>query len=226
MGQSEDQKNHLREAVAAAARHDARDYITELAASHVLDGLARSLGFHWPGLDQTTLEEVVSEAADALYAKVTEGGIVREPAGFLWGTASNLLKVRRRQGRLDTKQFDDESIEHNAAGDIQEQPERDRAAMLAVALRFARVALPRLGQENIIRVMAYILDCVEAGELYVDNQHIGDALGLTAEAVAKLKHRGFKRLEREARKHGVRLAELRADQNHHEHEDEQDEGQE
>jgi hypothetical protein len=136
MGQSEDQKNHLRAAVAAAARHDACDYITELAASHVLDGLTRSLTFHWPKLDEATLEEVVSEAAEALYAKVTEGGIVREPAGFLWGTASNLLKERRRQGRLDTEQFDNDSVEHNAAGDdIQEQPERDRAAMRAMALR-------------------------------------------------------------------------------------------
>src|SRR5207253_1605458 len=103
--------------------------------------------------------------------------------------------------------------------------DRKRAAMLAVALRFARMVLPRLGQKNIILVMTFILDCAEAGERYVDNQDIGDALGFTADEAKKLKHRGFERLKLEARKEGVvldeeLLAELGTDEQEDEHDEE------
>lgn len=191
----------LRIAVEAAARRDERDYLVHLLGSHVLDGIIRDLERRWPGVDGSMVEAMVAEAADALYSKLAGGSLVRSPAGFLWRTANNKLVDYHHAEGVVRESFE---LEQNQSEDSMTD-EPDREVMRAEAIRFARSVLPSLGQTTVVQVMSFIIDCIEQGELYIDNKFIGDAIGLTPETVRKAKYRGFERLEREARRRGVVL---------------------
>jgi hypothetical protein len=82
-----------------------------------------------------------------------------------------------------------------------EQDDHDRKRKQAIAI--ARSLLPRIGESNVQRVMAYILDAVSAGEVDVPTSEIADALGLRSGTIRVLRMRGFERLAREARSAGV-----------------------
>jgi DNA-directed RNA polymerase specialized sigma24 family protein len=193
----------LNYAVAAAVRNDPAAYLKALAASHVLDGIIRGLEHKWPGMDWDTVYHAVAvAAADALYNKLAGGGAVRSPGGYLWKAAENTL-LKLHEERKQHEQFDETRLDHS-----RESPRpatADRGDLRAEALRMARSLLPRLGEANIQLVMSFIFDCLEKGEIELDNQDIANATGLTAESVRRLKSRGFQRLRREARRAGITL---------------------
>lgn len=194
----------LKIAVEAAARRDERDYVVHLLASHVLDGITRNLERSWPRIDASMVEAVVAGAADVLYHRLAGGILVRSPAGFLWRTANNKLVNHHHAEAVVREAFEEPVDDHaQSEGSMTDKP--DREAMRAEAIRFARSVLPSLGQTIVVQVMSFIIDCIEQGELYIDNKFIADSLGLTPEAVRKAKHRGFMRLEREARRRGMEI---------------------
>ncbi|MGH8568418.1 MAG: hypothetical protein ACREXU_10470 [Gammaproteobacteria bacterium] len=196
----------LKAAVEAASRRDVRGYVINLTSSHVLDSIMRNLEGKWPHVDSSEIEVVVAEAADVFYDKLAAGVTVRVPAGFLWRTAHNKLLKRHDAGLLIRESFDESMEDHNRGVD-NDADEPDREAMRAQAVRFARSVLPSLGQTVVVQVMTFIIDCVEQGELYVDNKFIADALGLSSQTVRRAKHRGFQRLAREARRRGIEIDE-------------------
>lgn len=197
-------QDELRAAVEAARTGDVREFLIRLAASHAVDAITQRLVAKWSRAEWGNVEAAVLRATETLFARARDGALIRSPAGFLWGCATNDLSNQHRAGVLVVSPYQDC---HSSASWDPSSPDSDRddEAIRVRALKFARSLLPRLGQDNIIRVMTFVLDCVEAGEKYVDHKIIAEATGLTADTVRKLKHRGFERLEREAKRHGVLL---------------------
>ncbi len=202
-------KEALNRAVDAGIAGDVRKYLEELAVGPTLDGVVNGLRRRWPDADEAVVHDAVADASDALYTRLSEGVRVLNPGAFLWGAAKNqLLKwqkerqdARERQVPLTEECPAPRAIQDDPSGD-DPSPERRREA-----LRVARGLLPRLGQQNVQRVMGFIFDGIEADELYLDNATIADALGLSIETVRRVKNRGWERLEREARKAGIPLPE-------------------
>ncbi|MFP2925147.1 RNA polymerase sigma factor [Pyxidicoccus sp. 3LG] len=199
----EEQKELLQRAVAAAAAGLPAEYFTALAASHALDGLVGKMRKRWPRMDEDTVHHAVAEAVDSLLVKLSGGGVVSSPLAYLFKAAFNQLAKTHEARQLEVA-YDDEDKDY-ATDD--RAPQRDREALRSEALRFARSLLPRLGEQNIQRVMGFILECVERGEFHVDNELISEATGLSLLSVRRLKSRGFQRLRREAEREGIELGE-------------------
>lgn len=199
----------LNRAVEAGIAGDVRKYLEELAGGSVFDGVVNGLRRRWPDADEAVLHDVMADATDALYTRLAEGVRVLSPGAFLWGAAKNQL-LKWQRGRQDARQrevsLEGDYPDLRSTGDdpSEDEPPIERRRE---ALRVARGLLPRLGQQNVQRVMGFILDGVEADELYLDNATIADALGLSIETVRRVKNRGWERLEREARKAGIALPE-------------------
>jgi DNA-directed RNA polymerase specialized sigma24 family protein len=199
------QHHHLKLAVEAAQRGDVRSFVLELAASHALDGVLTSLHRQWPRVEVSAVEAIVAEAADALYEKIAvDHGVVGNASAYLWGTARNIVCKRYEAGVLDTVPLTEGLGLSVPAPD--ESDDRDVDALRDEALRRARALLPGLGQETVQRVMAYIFEGVEKGDMFLDNAAIGAALGLTTLTVRRSMSRGFQRLKEAAQREGIDMA--------------------
>jgi DNA-directed RNA polymerase specialized sigma24 family protein len=194
-------KRHLAAAANAAAAGDQKTYIIELAASHVLDGIARRLARAWPVAEPGFVEVVVAEAAEAFFTKAAGGGI-RSAAGFIYKTGWNRLSNLHRDGALRAVPLDKAE---DIAVDPDQDDEFDRERLRTRAVQLARQLIGSLGGTTIISVMTYIIDAADAGETDIDNKTIADALGLELQTVRRSKSRGFQRLAKAARKHGIEV---------------------
>jgi DNA-directed RNA polymerase specialized sigma24 family protein len=189
-------KKHLAAMLDAAARGDVQSFLLELAASRLLDAVTHRLSRTWPKALPGSIEIAVTSAAEALYERASTGAVV-SPAGYVWGAARNRLLKEHRAGLVDTASLDADTDE--LRGTIFEEEERSSdEGSREEAIAFARSVLPELGEGPVRDVMAFILDCVEAGELYIDNLTIAAALGLSPMTVRRSKSRGFQRLARAA----------------------------
>lgn len=190
----------LAAAVEAARQADARAFFAQIAGSFVLDGIAHRLRTKWKGADDESVHHAIAESTDSLFERLRRGGHVLSPGGYLWGAAdkvmTNLARAKKRISPTDPTNLDQWTRQPDSR--------RDPGALRSQAIRLARSLLPRLTGNN-FRVMEIVVECVEQGELYVDNATIGDALGMTAEAVSVCKSRGFARLRAEARREGIRI---------------------
>lgn len=204
MATTAEQREHLARAVRAASERNAGAFLREVAASFLADGVIDRLARQWSREDRAVLHDAVADALDALYARVADGGLVRDPAGFVWGTAEKILKKRWRD-RPREEPLSDLEPDPRAAFDEDALPERDRDLLRAEALRVARSFLPKLGMDVVPRVMSFIFDCIEAGDIYVTNETIANALGLTTATVRRSKNRGFDRLAELGRKAGIKF---------------------
>ncbi len=211
----------LDRARAAAAAGDAVATIKALYEAPVFDGFVRKMRAKWRFLGGDA-DLVVSDAVYALYNQIQRGHRVDSLPGFLWKVGN----------RIASQRYDDLQIREEAEGAYAQlrgirplargQRREDAAELIAQpddgdddayrgrrdrkraeALRIARAVLTRLGHVNAQRVIAYVLDAVEAERPDVSYQEIADALGLTTEAVRKAWGRGFSRLERIVRDEGL-----------------------
>jgi DNA-directed RNA polymerase specialized sigma24 family protein len=188
----------------AAKRRDAKGMVAALYESKALDGLRRVFQDRWGGrASPSDVDDAVAKAVDGAYAKLAGGGTVTNLSSWLWKSTENALIDRWH-----------EDLKHRHDGDLSktadpraEEPDAGKAryALRAEALRQARSLLPKLGQENVVRVMDYILTAIEEGIPDVPAQQIADALDLNVDTVYVLKQRGFQRLTRLARDQGLHL---------------------
>ena len=92
-------------------------------------------------------------------------------------------------------------VEQEEGLGLDEDSEREEKR--AMAVRMTRKLLPRLGQQNVQAVMAYVIDAVDAGRWDVPNQEIMEAVGLSNDTVRTSLSRGFRRLSRLAQEEGL-----------------------
>lgn len=207
-GPSQAQRVALARAGVAASQGKAVEMVEALYQSHVLDGLVRKLTANWSALSADDIREIVAEAVAGLYRKVAQGGRVTHAAAYLYRVtlcrACDLHAARKISPVTDPAVV---TIQSDAAvpwrGSGNSNPAEgagfDREEALPRALAAARRLLPQLGQENLRKVMAYILDAVEAGREEVSNPEIAEALSLTPDSVRQSRFRGFQRLARLAK---------------------------
>jgi DNA-directed RNA polymerase specialized sigma24 family protein len=90
--------------------------------------------------------------------------------------------------------------ETSAKGTSNELDWEDR---MKLGLAVARRLLPRLGQDSVRNVMAYIFDGLETGRQDITAEEIANALGITKDTARQARHRGFTRLERLAKEENL-----------------------
>ena len=179
-----------------------------LAASGFLDGLTNRLEKDWRGrLPHVEIEECVATAVDGAYDAVARGHLVRNLGAWIWKAASNRAIDRwnddyKLRTALQTESIEDRWQYPGQDADADRRLSEYRANE---AIRLARLLLPRIGQGQVVDVMGIVIDAVERGIEDLSPTAIGEALGLSPDAVRSLLARGFERLEREARKEGVVL---------------------
>jgi len=202
-----DQDECIRRALAAASVRDAHGMLTALHESMVLDGLVQTFRMKWPTLDHDEIDFVVAGAVDVLYQRVADGENVLNLIAYLWKVSDRRASDRHQQ-RLRESNAPDERLEasvdnRSKQGVAMLDPDADWDRRRLRAVSIARSLLPRLGQENLQRVMEFVLDAVEAGREDIHNSEIADALGLKLGTVRTSLSRAFARLARIAREENL-----------------------
>jgi DNA-directed RNA polymerase specialized sigma24 family protein len=188
----------------AATAGNAPAMLGALSASGYLDGLVRRLRSKWHGLPVFEVEDCVVRAVDSAYAFAVQGGRIRELGAWLWKTADNI--AFRRNQEYETRGSAEEA--ENAASELHEA-EAERAAAEELldrrseAIRLIRQLIPQIGTGQIVDVLQMAFDAAIDGEVDLPPSEIGDALGISAEAVRSLLSRGFRRLRKTAEKNGI-----------------------
>lgn len=231
----EQQEELLQQAKEAAASGDPGRMLEALHRSFALDGLTRRIASKWRSLSRDDVELIIAEAVDILYAAIRDRKKVSNLVAYLWKTsdhkADNYYRTQQKNRKILTpnelEQIPDQSTEFedeldSSTKELEWEEKRPRAIALARSL------LPRLGQHNIQKVMAYIFDALEADCVDISNKEIAEALGLSSDTVRQSKSRGFRKLERIIRDEGLAaqvsdIANLRRDyeeqlENENEHE--------
>jgi len=208
----EKQQDALQRAKESAAAHNPKEMLTALYESGFLDGLPRGLKRRWDKLPAYEIDFIIGQAVDILYKNVSSGEAILNLPAYLYRVAHNLACDRYRQlqeqgayeiGKEESEEGDEEPKE------VTQQP-WDYLADDSVweerrlqAISAARSLLPKLGQQNIQKVMALIFDGVESGIQDLTNEKISETLGLSLDTVKTSKSRGFRRLARVAREEGL-----------------------
>lgn len=209
----EDWKRTLEKAKEAAVQKDVRTFLQLIHDSRFLDGAKRTLEAKYEGaLDRERIHEIISVAVDKFYEVASEGKKILFPAAYLW----KILRAVAYDTCQNAKKY--VSIEGIGKGDViseclcesyGESSKGERDKRKKDGIRIARSLLPKMGSENVQKVMGYIIDAVEAGVEDISSHEIADALGLSEGSIRKWKQRGFERLERAAIEEGYRKEFLR-----------------
>lgn len=199
----------LDKALAAAKAGKLDGLVEGLFMSYVLDGLAHRIRRDWPSIPQDELDRIIAEAVDALHERVSRGGAIRYPVGYLYkagrNKAADYIKRHVPMEPMADEDLEDAGAKARQTGLLSDggEAEERRAAMRREAIALTRSLLPRLGQDSVQRVMSYVLDAVEDGGVHLSNVEIADAVGLTEETVRQSLSRARRRLERIVREEGL-----------------------
>lgn len=185
----------------AARRGDPRGMLNAIAETSILDGLARWGKRRWGKIPDDLMHDIIGKAVDNLYEQVRNGQKILDIPAYLTKTihfkADDLYRKLIREEEFDpTNRAHTENMQYlpeqlSSDADIAELGDEER---LKEAIVKARQLLPRLGQENVQKVMETILDAVEAGRVDITNEEIAEVTGLSQSSVRVWKLRGFKRL--------------------------------
>ncbi len=198
----------VRAARDTAAAGDPIGMLEALHKSHILDGLARYVSHLWgKHLDRDDIHTIIGRAVDAFYERVSNGERIREPKAYLYRTSLNLAYDENQRKIRHVPLGDAHGVE-DARADVPQGQPIPREKLRERALAIARGLLPRLGQENIRRVMKYVFEAIEKGVEDVPRREIAEALGLSEVTVRQCLHRGFRRLKRAAREQGITLEDV------------------
>lgn len=207
----EQQDEALQQAKEAAAAGDSRGMVEALHRSCALDGLIRLLRNKWPSLYDEA-EFIVAEAVDVLYQAIGRGEKILNIAGYLFKVSDRKAydydRVRQGEETFDPENpkhaiasssslMANQHLEREGLGDPDDELDFEEKRRRAIAI--ARTLIPRLGQQNVQAVMAFVIDAVESGREDLRDGEIAEALGLSLDTVRQSKSRGFRRLARIAR---------------------------
>jgi DNA-directed RNA polymerase specialized sigma24 family protein len=186
--------------IVASGDPRALETIKRLFVSGFVDGLVRRLDRAWRLLDHGAIEDAVADAVLALYDMLASARKVGSAEAYVFKVAQNRAKLLH-----DALTHRDDHHDFDVADSAQSAGDAGYVDLRPEALRIARRLLPRLGQTNIQRVMAMVLDAVESDVADIRPSEIAEALGLSHSVVRQSLHRGFQRLERLASEEGLQL---------------------
>lgn len=200
----------------ASRAGDAASTAKYLFESRFIDGAVSCIGQDFNHADA---EDSVAEAVADVCLAIRSGRRVREPAAYVLAAARHRAAdkaMEKRPGQLaedgDIDGSDEDGPGRAARTDgpsrrsWREDEEAHRDELRRQGLAVARSLLPQLGP-RVKEVMAYLLDAIEAGYAHVPHEQIAEDLGLSADTVRVVVHRGFSGLTRLARQLGLHEAE-------------------
>lgn len=198
----------LDKAIEAASRKDIVSFMQHIHDSRFLDGAKRTLEHRW-GLDKEAIHEILSDSVDRLYEAAQLKGIILFPGGYFFKiierrTVDYYRSHANHEGFDDTREDHTVTTEQEGKKRISADPEEEHDERIKEGIRIARSLLPKIGEENVQKVMSYIINAVEAGVVDISNREIAEAISLSEVSVRKWKQRGFERLKRAAIKEGYR----------------------
>ncbi len=201
-------KSALDKAIEAASRKDVVAFMQYVYDSRFLDGAERTLEDGW-GLDKEAIHEILSESVDKLYDAALRKGTILFPGGYFFKIierkATDYYRSHKKSEEFDdARKYHTETSQQEGKKRINADPEHEHDAQIKEGIRIARSLLPTIGEENVQKVMSYIINAVESGVVDISNREIAEAIGLSAVSVRKWKQRGFERLKRAAIKEGYR----------------------
>lgn len=205
-----DQRAALDRAVSAGRTGDERSFLQGLVDSRLLDGLVRELESRYHRhIHRHDVEGLVADATDALYAALKSGKRVIDPAAFLYRTARYMAYDLHQRRKLDipVEPGRPSPLDRLPAEEPSAEAPLDENLMRVRALQFARALLPELGQENVQKVMAYVIEAAANGATAEDvsNEKLMEVLGLSYDTVRTSLSRGWRRLARIAKERRLAL---------------------
>ncbi|WHX97954.1 hypothetical protein [Neobacillus sp. DY30] len=183
----------------AAVSKNPKEMVGILYQSGFLEGLENQMRNKWRQIPPEVLDSIViGSAVDILYEKISNGGVISNPGGYLYKVADyKAVAFIQEQKQMTTTLIKEMKLSDNFVDPFDDSPiELDREYCLKRALIEARRLLKKLGQENVQNVMAYVFDCIEAQRYDVKPAEIAKALGLSSGTVRTSLTRGFDRLKR------------------------------
>jgi len=198
----------LDKAIEAAARKDVVSFIQHIYDSRFLDGAERTLEDGW-GLDKEATHEILSDSVDRLYEAAVKKGTILFPGAYFYKIierkATDYYRSHKKFEEFDdTREYYSLTSEQAGEKRISYDSEEEHDARVKEGIKIARSLLPKIGEENVQKVMSYIINAVESGVIDISNSEIAEAIGLSEVSVRKWKQRGFERLKRVAIKEGYR----------------------
>lgn len=201
----DDQPQQSQRAAAAARRGDAVGMIQALFAGGMADWLYWRTSKAYRVLPAQDIQDCVAEAISDTFQVLAAGGRIQALPGYLLKAARNnaldMLSKRR-----DERSADMDSLPSVGDPTIDALRASAHELLRRDALAKARALLPRLGMDNIRRVMEVIFDAIEQEIVDLRDSDIAAAVGLSEETAKRLKNRGFERLRRLAQDEGYELS--------------------
>ena len=181
-----------------------------LEASRYLDGLRRRLQKDWGRrLPREQVDDCVAQAVDAACANAFEGRSIRSLGAWLWKAAKNTANDAWQLDYSRRVNLDDANMavfgEADETPADREERRKLRALRRKEGIRIARELLPRIGEGQVLDVMALVIDAVEDGLPDLPASSIAEALGISSNAARALVSRGLKRLRRVAEQEGIEI---------------------
>lgn len=218
---SDAQRSLLVEAKVAGTKGDDRLMVKNLVESRLLAGLHHRLAAKISArsgrrCDEDDVDDALDLAVTNLFSTLSMGWRVSDIGAFLYRAAERRavdLHRRRREtsisdpSTLTAKAGADDSILDKLAREDDQMfavgdPDAGAAARRKSGLKIVRRLLPEMKLARSQQVIEYILDAMADGVEDISDEKIGEALGITTEAVRKARERGFARLKKLAIKHG------------------------
>lgn len=199
--------NPLEEAYEAAREGDPVRMVEILLSKGALAGIRRYQTRRWRNIPAEDQEHILACSVTELFWYIKKGKRVENLLAWLIKVSDRLAFQFIRRREADGLEDFDPDVENIGSTGHEEdsesaEPVRDRV------LRLARGFLPRLGHETAQRVMAYLFDAVEAGEVDISKARMAKDLGLNPATVRQAVNRGFQRLKRIALEEGYGLPDL------------------
>ena len=205
----QDRESFFQAAHKAAEEGNPVQMLDSLFQTGILDGIPRYIAAHWSDFDFADASVFAAAATDELYSKVHAGQKIRNVSAYLFKVALNKAhdEYEKRSKHVSLDDVDDIADTRT----MPSGPPLPREALKKKALQLARQFLNELGQENVQRVMAIYFDAIDKGIEDVSTADIAEALNLTEDTVRQCRSRGWRRLQRVAKEHGVCLDQALAD---------------
>lgn len=183
----------------AAESLNPKRMISLLYESGYLDGLENKMRKKWPNIPPEAIDNfVIGAAVDALYGKISKRELVSNPGGYIYKVVHyKAAAYKEEQKKLNNTLYKEIKVTEPFIDPFDDSPqEMNREYCLNRALDEARKLLPRLGQENVQKVMGYVFDCIDAQKYDVKPVEIAEVLCLSSGTVRISLKRGFDRLKR------------------------------